>query len=78
MASWIVWILVPWPGIEPGPQQWKHQVLPTIELLGNSREVLLFSLVFVKVETLIYFGDIKKKMSFCALCMPNQSLTFVK
>ena len=22
-------ILVPWPGIEPGPQQWKHRVLTT-------------------------------------------------
>ena len=57
-ACWIFWILVAWPGIEPGPQQWKLQVLPTIELLGNSQEVLLFPVVFVKEETLIYFGDI--------------------
>ena len=23
------WMLVPWPGIEPGPRQWEHWVLPT-------------------------------------------------
>ena len=28
-------ILLPWPGIEPGPQQWKHRVLTT-GLPGNS------------------------------------------
>ena len=33
-------ILVPWPGIEPGPQQWEHWVLIT-GLPGNSLTVVL-------------------------------------
>ena len=27
--SWSMWDLVPWPGIEPGPLQWKLRVLAT-------------------------------------------------
>ena len=33
-------ILVPWPGIEPGPWQWKRQVLTT-KLPGNSQDKCL-------------------------------------
>ena len=32
-------VLVPWPVIRPGPQQWKHQV-PTTGLLWNSTTLL--------------------------------------
>ena len=36
----VCWILVPWPGIEPEPQQWKHRILTT-GLPVNSQSVIL-------------------------------------
>ena len=42
---WLLWvacrIFVPWPGIEPWPQQWDCRVLTT-GLLGDSSKILLY------------------------------------
>ena len=45
---WDLWILVPWPRIEPGPQKWKLWVLTTGPP-GNSPHLILNTFIFLNV-----------------------------
>ena len=53
--------LVPWPGIEPGPRQWKHRVLTTGQP-GNSQMGLMGLFLFIY---LFIYGCIGSLLLLC-------------